>query len=46
VRHAEGLGDAERNELAVNAQGFVQQAKVEVVAIQWRFVGRREEERK
>jgi len=42
LRRAEGLGDAERNELAANAQGFVQQAKVEVVATQWRFVGRRE----
>jgi len=41
VRRAEGLGDAERNELAANAQGFVQQAKVEVVATQWRWLGRR-----
>ena len=46
VRRAEGVGDAERNELAANAQGYVQQAKVEVVATQWRWLGRREEERK
>jgi len=46
LRRAEGLGDAERNELAANAQGFVQQAKVEVVATQWRWLGRREVERR
>ena len=40
LRRAEGLGDAERNELAANAQGYVQQAKVEVVATQWRWLGR------
>ena len=45
LRRAEGLGDAERNELAANAEGFVQQAKVEVVATQWRWLGRREEEK-
>jgi hypothetical protein len=45
VRRAAGLGDAERNELAANAQGFVQQAKVEVVATQWRWLGRREEQK-
>ena len=45
VRRAEGLGDAECNELTAYAGDFVQQAKVEVVAQQWRYLGKRDEMR-
>ncbi|MBN2006296.1 MAG: hypothetical protein JXA21_23280 [Anaerolineae bacterium] len=43
IRRAGGLTTTERNELAVYAGGYVQQAKVEVVAQQWRYLGKRED---
>ena len=44
VRRAEGLSDTEKHDLADRgARGQVQQAKVEVVATQWRYLGRRED---
>ncbi len=43
LRRAEGLDAAARNELVANAEGFVQQAKVEVVATRWRWLGKKEE---
>lgn len=42
VRRTEGLSETERNELTVYAGGFVRQAKVEVVAQRWRYLGKRE----
>lgn len=42
LRRAEGLSETERNELTAHLSGFVQQAKVEVVATQWRYLGKRE----
>ena len=43
VRRAEGLTDAQRTELAAQVGGHVQQAKVEVVAQRWHYLGKREE---
>lgn len=44
ARRAEGLTETEKNEIAVRLSvGQVSQSKVEVVAIQWRYLGKRED---
>ncbi len=43
LRRAEGWSAGEHPALPKAGTGFVQQAKVEVVATQWRWLGRKEE---